>query len=401
MRRLFTILFSTALLLALGSAQGTWAQNVKFYDLGHYPGGTWAELWGINKAGVLVGTGDIPDGYARPIGVPLFGPEAGEWFDLGTLGGDRTDAVMCMAIADTGMIVGHAAIADNETIHAFVWTAATGKVDLGTLKDIGYPGYTYSLAWGTNRSGTLIVGFSANGLDTNELSNGTVKDALPVVWTPKVKWDSGQWKVKWQIHKLDTRGFHNFHFWVAMVPNDSGQIVGTATGADGTVIGVLWNPVNGGQEWKIQKLPTIQGYSSVWPYDINNRGEIVGDVLNGNGLTYTWTDEFPAYWKPTDSSGEYFRVTILPTLGGYLTGMGDAEGINDVGDIVGGSTDANGNYYATAWRTKDLDAVPRLLPTPLGTDSWSWANRVNDYGIAVGSYGNDDVQENAAAWKLR
>jgi len=400
MRRLIMILF-TAVLLLIGSAQGARAQGTQFYDLGHYSGGTWAELWGVNKAGVLVGTGDIPDGYARPIGVPLFGPNAGNWFDLGTLGGDRTDSVMCMAIADTGMIVGHAAIADNETIHAFVWSAATGKVDLGTLQDIGYPGYTYSLAWGTNKSGTLIVGWSSNGLDSDNLVNGTAADALPVVWTPKVAWDSGRWKTTWQIHKLDTRGFHNFQFWTAMVPNDNGQIIGVATAPDGTLVGVLWNPVEGGKEWEIQKLPAAQGYSSVWPSDINNEGGIVGDVLNGNGFPYSWTDEFPAYWKPSNRSAAHFSVTILPTLGGYLTGLGDGEGINDVGDIVGGSTDANGNYYATAWSTKDPSFAPRLLRSPHHSGSWSWANRVNDYGIAVGSYGNDDVPENAAAWKLR
>ncbi len=400
MRRLCMILFSVAL-LAIISAQGARAQGAQFYDLGHYRGGTWAELWGVNKAGVLVGTGDIPSGYARPIGVPLFGPNAGQWFDLGTLGGDRTDSVMCMAIADTGMIVGHAAIADNETIHAFAWTAATGKVDLGTLQDIGYPGYTYSLAFGTNKSGTLIVGWSSNGLDSNNLVNSTAADALPVVWTPKVAWNSGQWKTTWQIHKLDTRGFHNFHFWTAMVPNDNGQIIGVATAPDGTLVGVLWNPVEGGKEWEIQKIPAAQGYSSVWPSDINNAGEIVGDVLNGNGFPYSWTDEFPAYWKPSNRPGSFFSVTILPTLGGYLSGLGDGEGINDVGDIVGGSTDANGNYYATAWSTKDPNFTPRLLRSPHHSGSWSWANRVNDYGIAVGSYGNDDVPENAAAWKLR
>jgi len=400
MRRGMIIGLWTVLCLII-SMQGIQAQTAKFTDLKHYPGGTWAELWGVSKAGVLVGTGDIPSGYARPIGVPLYGPQAKKWFDLGTLGGDRVDSVMCMAIADTGMIVGHSAISDNETIHGFVWTAATGMVDLGTLKDIGYAGHTYSLAWGTNRSGTLIAGWSSNGLDPNNLVNGTAEDALPVVWTPKVTWNSGQWKTTWQIHKLDTSGFHHFHYWAAMVPNDNGQIIGVATAPDGTLAGVVWNPVNGGNDWKIQQLPATQGYSSVWPSDINNEGEIVGDVLNGNGFPYSWTDEFPAYWRPTDHSGLNFSVTILPTLGGYLSGIGDAEGINDVGDIVGGSTDADGNYYASAWRTKDLDDLPGLLPSPSHSGSWSWANRVNNYGVAVGSYGNDDVPENAAAWTLR
>jgi hypothetical protein len=158
--------------------------------------------------------------------------------------------------------------------------------------------------------------------------------------------------------------------------------------------------VEGGKDWEIQKIPTAQGYSSVWPSDINDEGEIVGDVLNGNGFPYSWTDEFPAYWKPSNRPGALFNVTILPTLGGYLSGLGDGEGINDVGDIVGGSTDADGNYYATAWSTKDQSFTPRLLPGPQDSGSWSWANRVNNYGIAAGSYGNDDVREDTAVWFL-
>lgn len=390
MRRLFTILFSVVLLL-LGGARGTWAQEVKFYNLGHYPGGSWAEPWGINKAGVLAGLGDNTAGYTQAIGVPLYGPNAGGWFDIGTLGGERTDdKMMCMAIADTGMIVGHSPIAGNEIIHAFAWTAATGMVDLGTLADLGH---NFSLAWGTNRSGTLIAGYSGNGID--------VAETVPVVWTPRVAWDSGQWKMTWQIHQLDITGFDGFGYWKALVPNDHGQIIGMAIAADGTAIGVLWNPVWGGKGWKIQQLPIAPGYSGVWPFDINNNGEIVGDVLIGDTVTETWSAEFPAYWKPTDRSRSHFNVTILPTLGGYLSGLGDGEGINDVGDIVGASTDANGNYYATAWSTKDANFTPRLLRSPRHSGSWSWANKVNNYGVVAGSYGNDDVQENTAAWKLR
>jgi len=399
MRKPFRFLVLTVL-LALGSAPLTWAQKVKFHDLGHYPNGTWAEPWGINQAGVAVGTGDIASGYIRPIGVPVFGPEAGEWFDLGTLGGDRTDGyVMCMAVADTGMIVGHSAIAGNEIIHAFAWTSATRMVDIGTLADLGLTGYNFSLAYGTNKSGTLIVGWSAIGIE-NSIA-GQSADALPVVWTPKVVWDSGRSKVTWEIHKLDTTGFEKFRYWTAMHPNDHGQIVGMATGTDGKQIGVLWNPVGGGKGWKIQRLPCAPGYSSVWPSDINNNGEIVGDVLNGDALTQTWTDEFPAYWKPTDPSGLRFNVTILPTLGGYLSGLGDGEGINDVGDIVGGSTDADGNYYATDWSTKNLNAPPILLPIPPQPGNWSWANKVNNYGVVAGSYGSETVPENTAAWILR
>jgi probable HAF family extracellular repeat protein len=389
MRRLLGIVFSAALLL-IGSARGIRAQEVRFYNLGHYPHGTWAEPRDINVSGVVVGFGDIRSGYIRPIGVPIFGPHAGQWFDLGTLGGDMTvNEVMCMAIADTGMIVGHAAIHGNEIVHAFAWTPQSGMVDIGTLADLGHSGYNFSLAYGTNKSGTLIAGWSGTGFES--------ADTLPVVWTPKVVWNWGQWKTTWQIHKLDTNGFKGASAWTAMFANDSGQIIGTATTADGVQIGVVWNPLPNGEGWKIMKLPVFSNdYPSAEPTDINNNGEIVGDIA-----TQDWSSYFPALWKPVEPSGKAYSVTVLPTLAGYLQGVGDGEGINDLGDIVGGSTDANGNYLATRWSTKDPHFVPMLLPAPTSPDGWSWATKVNNKGVAAGSYGNDYVAEDTVAWKFR
>ncbi len=89
MRRSFGILFWAALLLIF-SAPGTWAQQGKFYDLGHYPGGTWAAAFAINDSGMVVGNGDNASGYTDPMAVPLFGAEARQWFDLGTFGGTFT-----------------------------------------------------------------------------------------------------------------------------------------------------------------------------------------------------------------------------------------------------------------------------------------------------------------------
>jgi len=401
MKRVAMLISLAAAFLAAVSGPNLWAQKITFHNLGHFPHGTWAEPWGINRAGVIVGMGDISSGYTRPIGVPLFGPFAGHWFDLGTFGGERTDTyAMSMDIADTGVIVGHAPMTGNEIIHGFVWTPSTGKFDIGTLADAGYPDYQNSIAWGTNRSGTLIVGWSSIGIDPDS-PDGPTADSVPVVWTPKVTWDSGHWKVKWQIHALDTSEVQGFAYWTALYPNDLGQILGMAFGADGTVIGVVWNPVWGGKGWKIQRLPGTQEYPGVYPTNINNKGEIVGDILTVDPLTGDWAAVFPAYWKPTDHSGLNFNVTILPTLAGYLSGAGDGEGINDVGDIVGGTTDADGNYFATAWNTRDPNFTPRLLPTPHRTGSWSWASKVNIHGVVAGSYGNDNVPENAAAWTLR
>jgi probable HAF family extracellular repeat protein len=339
----------------------------------------------------VVGYGDIHSGFIRPIGVPIFGRQAGDWFDLGTLGGDRTDSeVMCMAIADTGMIVGHSAITGNEIVHAFAWTRESGMVDIGTLADLGprYTGYNFSLAAGTNKSGTLIVGWSSTEFEGPE--------ALPVVWTPQVVWTLGRPITTWKIHKLDMGDLTSATGWLAWFANDSGQIIGTATTADGVQIAVLWNPLPRGEGWKITQLPVPAGYPSAEPFDINNEGEIVGDVA-----TQDWSTYFPALWKPTEPSGKAYNVTVLPTLAGFMNGVGDGEGINDVGDIVGGSTDANWNYFATHWTTKGPNFVPMLLPIPPGTDSWSWATKVNNSGIAAGSYGNDKVVENTVAWKFR
>ncbi|MDR3676533.1 MAG: hypothetical protein P4N24_13660 [Acidobacteriota bacterium] len=386
MRKLFSMVFGVVLLIV--SAQGTWAQHVKFYDLGHYKGGTWAEPRDINNSGVVVGFGDIPSGYTRPIGVSVLGPQAGKWFDLGTLGGDRTDSeVMCMAVADTGMIVGHSAIAGNEIVHAFAYTAKSGMVDIGTLADLGprYSGYSFSLAYGTNKAGSLIAGWSS--------STFMGPDSLPVVWTPQVVWTSGGPITTWKIHALDMGDFASATGWIAMFANDSGQIIGTATTADGVQIAVLWNPLPGGDRWKIMQLPIPADYPSAEPLDINNKGEIVGDVA-----AQDWGAYFPALWKPLEHAGKAYSVTVLPTLAGVLQGAGDGEGINDAGDIVGASYDADWNYFATRWSTKDLNSARLLLSVPGG---WSWATKVNNDGVATGSYGNATVPENTVVWKLR
>src|SRR5208337_3323776 len=85
MRKLFSIMFSAVLLL-ICSAQGTWAQNVKVWDLGTYPYGTWAEAGGINDLDVVVAQGDAADGDNHLFKAELFGSHAGQWFDLGALG---------------------------------------------------------------------------------------------------------------------------------------------------------------------------------------------------------------------------------------------------------------------------------------------------------------------------
>ena len=386
MRRISIMVFLSVFLASISFVQSAAAQ--KIYDLGHYPGGTWAEPRDINNSGLVVAFGDIPSGYTRPIAVPLLGPHALQWFDLGTLGGDRTDMkVMCMAIADTGMIVGHSAIAGNQIVHAFAWTPQSGMVDIGTLADIGYSGYNFSLAWGTNKAGTLIVGWSSTEFPF-PLGG---PESLPVVWTPQVVWTSGRPITTWKIHKLDLGDLSSAIGWYAVFPNDFGQIIGTATTADGVEIAVVWNPDPGRDGWKIMQLPVSSDYPNAQPDNINDKGEIVGAVASADGST-----ALPALWQKKSPSENIWNLALLATPPG--SPYSEAMGINDRGDIVGYTYNANWNSFAAQWSAKDPTFV-RLLGFP-GADSpgaWSWAFKVNDNRIAVEAYGSDTILENVAA----
>ena len=203
------------------------AHQSKVRELGTYPGGTWASMGDVNDFGVAVAQGDLPDGSTHNFAVPLLGPRAGEWIELGTLGGTESgwDEGL-ITISDTGLIVGHSASTDQNHPHAMAWTQQSGVVDLGTLADIGYQAYNSSYAAGVNRLGTLIVGWS--GVEESCLG---CAPALPVVWTPSVVWKNGATVSAWTIHKLDTTGFDAITKWYAWAVNDFGRSWerGTAT----------------------------------------------------------------------------------------------------------------------------------------------------------------------------
>ena len=375
------------------SAHATQAHKVRVYDLGHYRDGTWAEPRGINDFGVLVGVGDIPGGYTRQIGVPLFGPQAGQWFDLGSFGGEDTTGWIAEGggVADTGMIVGSAGTEEGYT-HAFAWTPKLGaKLDLGTL-----PSDPGSVAIAVNKLGTLVVGLSYNDLA-----------ATAVVWMPEVVWKHGRLTTTWEIQKLPTGGLEQpgkvfegvtLDWWGGWAVNDSGQIVGDAWSDNYDEIAVVWNPLPGGKGWKIKQLPHqpdhrgAPNYKYTEALDINESGEIVGD-LGWQG----WPTAIPALWETESPGGKTWSLTVLSTLSGLPQGWNVAWGINDLADIVGVSNDAEGNWFAARWSTRDPNLV-RVLGLP-GT--WSEAFKVNNNRIAAGAYGSDTIQEDVAAVQLR
>ncbi|MEP7346312.1 MAG: hypothetical protein ABI877_13665, partial [Gemmatimonadaceae bacterium] len=84
----------------------------------------------------------LAQSYARPL--PAFeAPPSGTW---GRWVGAR---VWATAISDDGLVVGYSLTAAGEA-HAFVWTAARGMLDIGTL------GGASSVATGVDGAGRVV-----------------------------------------------------------------------------------------------------------------------------------------------------------------------------------------------------------------------------------------------------
>ncbi len=355
---------NSLVVLLLSSTQVTQAQTI---DLGTYPGGTWAEMWYVSNSGIAVGFGDDSVGNTRAVGVFMRGPDAPEWFDIGTLGGQTF--AMCMAVADNGLVVGHGLTAEGK-MHGFVWSRQAGLIDLGTLE-----GHTQSAAYGVNKSGTLIVGWS--GVEEWD------KEMRPVVWTR-----SGP-TGKWFIRELDTQGLGQLVARPWKV-NNNGQIVGSGWDDAGQfLVGILWNPI-AGTGWKPIRLESSATYLHSETSGINEAGEIVGGLY-----TSDWSEAFPALWKPDTAST--WILTVLPTLSGLMQGWNWAYGINDAGEIVGVSNDADWYSLATRWSAKDPGLV-HVLGFPGNSNV---AMHVNNGGVAVGGYSVSGSPERAVVLKFR
>jgi hypothetical protein len=134
-------------------------------------------------------------------------------------------------------------------------------------------------------------------------------------------------------------------------------------------------------------------YPIAYPGDLNNRGEIVGYVSPSD-----WSTGFSALWKPAKSSRSAYNLTRLTNMIDSQQVWAEANGINDLGDIVGDYWDDNGYGadHAARWSTRD----PNFIESLGFPGTWSWATKVNNNRIAVGSYSSDTIVENTVVVKL-
>lgn len=190
-----------------------------------------AALWS-NDSGQVVGTtGTCANSYPPPI---CAGPHAVFWdrdgsvHDIGSLGGTANPAItgvgnMAFAINNRGQVTGGSALPGSQTIHAFLWTQASGMQDLGTVgSDL------WSVGLAMNDRGD-IVGTSIDG----SASAGNPRAAI---------WQNGKAADLNALVPADT----SLYLLVAFGINNAGQIVGFGVDFNsGEVHGFLASPIAG------------------------------------------------------------------------------------------------------------------------------------------------------------
>ncbi len=268
------------------------------------------------------------------------------------------------AINTWGQVVG------NYNGHAFMWTKSRGMRDLGTI-----PGGTFSRAVALNDLGTVTGTADGPGTVISQIPNlgpnQECRDLVqPFVWTQR----NG-------MRGLGTVGFSgDFGHWCS-IPfysrgiNDLGQVVGyTAEFGSLYQYGFLWTSSDGMTFLWNNWPPTFANA-------INNRSEAVGQQSSfglpyrnvGIGNAVSWSNGI---------------VTNLDSLGGGFDYGSSANGVNDLGQVVGWSSTSPVSsigvpVHSVLWTPS---GEVRDLKT-LSGDTSSAASKINLFGQVIGSSG--------------
>jgi probable HAF family extracellular repeat protein len=226
--------------------------------------------------------------------------------------------------------------------------------------------------------------------------------ALPV----RVVAQQGQQRAEHPNHyKVTDLGTLGGPFSEAFYMNNSGAIGGVATLADGTEHAFLW------QKGVMADLGTLGGPNSIAFGGPNLWNQLVGQsdtaAQDPNGEDFcgfgTHNICLPFLWQPLP-----FHKGImlpLPTLGGH---NGQADGINDVGEVVGTAENATADtscptgqslhqFKPVLWRRGEIRELRTFSGDPDGV-----ALGTNDDGDVVGTSGvcasfNPNTSENLTA----
>lgn len=315
------------------------------------------------------------------LAIPADAPPQYTVADLGPVGGSPGQPY---GISNDGLVVGAAAAS------ATIMHAVLGQK--GRLSDIGTPGLggPNSAGFGVNESGQAVgtaetstpneedfCGFNAYGFPS-------FTACLPFVW------QFGQ------MTRLPTLGGANGE---ALAINNEGEVAGYAetTNADPNPAcavsqfkPVIW------ERGQIHELPTYPGDTDGIPLGINDKGQVVGAsgaCASFNPLSgFYFVDYHALLWE---GDGSYHDLGNLGGTGGFPVGN-FAIGINNQGQVVGHSNLPNNTtFHAFLWTSKtgmqDLGTLPG--------DIASLAIHINDGGEVVGASLDANFNPHPVLWE--
>jgi len=268
------------------------------------------------------------------------------------------------------------AVNSDGLIGGWVGTYTTRYATLFASSDFSatdYYGLGYSAIYGLNKAGTVVgealtaktnIGaFSAVGKTPTDLKNLGRATAINTAGTiAGYKLNPTGYADPFVVTagKLKLVNQQSSHHAVASGINDNGEVVGFAVDADGNPHGWYGKP-DGKEGYTIDTL----GLSSTNVFvAINNSGQIAGNYVSGDTLhAFTY-----------DTKNGFKDIGQL-----VAGGSAEATGINNLGQVVGVASNADGEDHAFVYDGKKM--------IDLGTldGNLSIANAINDSGMIVGT----------------
>lgn len=265
-------------------------------------------------------------------------------------------------LAPTG-INSWAQVVGNYNNQAYIWA-------FGRMRPLGIlPGGTFSWAAAINDLGVVTGTADGPGQIVSIYGESPIdcSDLIqPFIWTQQR-----------HMQGLGTAGPASddaslvdngcpFPFYAAAI-NDRSQVVGyTGFLTNDFQWVLLWTSAGG-----------VSIFGSSWQYTFGNGISNTGEIVGANGHS---VGGYATYWK----DGTPAELAGLPGISEF--GGSAANGVNDLGQIVGWSTDfdASSTLVAVTW-------TPSGTISDLGTlsgDLYSSAVKINLFGLIIGESGN-------------
>jgi probable HAF family extracellular repeat protein len=360
--------FLPAVILAITAGQSFAVQYT--YSVTQVGDGDLSYARNINNTGQIIGG----DTYKR-----LFLFCDGQMQNMGNLGVWDSFANYAFRISDDGQVVGRCALPGGGA-HAFVYSD-------GTMKDIDVSGGSGSTAYGINKKGEIVGGVStADGVERPFVYvNGQMQDlGIPENFQGAAVGNNNCGQIVGFVVLSNPLTMHACIFNNGQVQdlgimdgmgsyagaiNDAGLISGEIYYKTASTRAFLFS--NG----QMQYVDTVVGKASS-AYGMNEAGDIVGFYSTTSNVAHGYVYR----------NGTLFDLNdwIDPSSGWTIT---DAEGINDLGQIVGVGKDRYGHSYAIlltpdAGIAGDASGDDRVDVTDLGV-------LAANYGMTAGANWND------------